>query len=174
MQTHLVLTISSQDRPGVIESLSSAIESCGASWQESKLAHLAGKFVGVIKVHADADKTESLKLALKQLESVGILISVDSHSDSSTSEVTAKFTAVGPDRTGIVKEISSAFVRKGINVEELETDLSSAPYSGDPIFEASGVISLPSEVDLRELHEKLDEIANDLGLDIRVDQNSSD
>ena len=172
MQSHLILSVSSTDKPGVIESLSSAIEACGGSWQESRLAHLAGKFVGVILIDIDEHQTDRLRSKLEQLGQSGIAVNVETTSEPSAESQglkKAKFSAIGPDRIGIVKEISSAFVRKGINVEELETNLSSMPYSGEPIFEAQGLISLPNGTDFKQLLDKLDAIANDLGLDLDLE-----
>lgn len=173
MQSHLLLTVSSQDKPGVVESLSSAIESCGGNWLESRLAHLAGKFVGVIHVGVDKQQIDELKASLAKLKENGIDVSVEMPVEVSSvggQFTKAKFSAVGPDRTGIVKEISSAFVQRGINVEELETKLSSMPYSGSPIFEAQGMLSVPSNTNMKQLMDKMDAIANDLGLDLELSQ----
>ena len=172
MQTHLLLSVSSQDKPGVIESISSCIQSCNASWLESRLAHLSGKFVGVIRIRLDESKSSNLKLSLQKLEEQGIYVSVEKPKDNNTATETvktAKFSAIGPDRTGIVKEIASAFARKGINIEELETNLSSMPYSGEPIFEAIGLLSLPADINIKQLMDKMDAIANDLGINLDLD-----
>ncbi len=172
MLSQYVLTVSSNDKPGVIEKVSSVVEANGGSWLESRLAHLAGKFVGVVCVGLDESKEDALIAGLKALEqSAGIQICTERAqlADNSDTPIAARFSAIGPDRVGIIKEIASAFARQGINVEELETTLSSMPYSGDPIFEAVGRLSLPSAIDLRDLYDKLDSIANDLGLDLDVD-----
>lgn len=168
MQTQLLLSVSSQDKPGVVESISSIIEAHGGNWQESRLAHLCGKFVGVIRVLVNEQQTSELEVALAQLINDGISVEIEAPIKPSHEEPTksAKFSAVGPDRTGIVKEIASAFSRQGINVEELETSLSSMPYSGEPIFEAEGVVSLPQTIQIKDLLDKMDAIANELGLDI--------
>ena len=177
MQAHLLLSVSSQDKPGVVEAISSVIEGCGGSWLESRLAHLSGKFVGVIRVRIDESRRAELQGTLQELSISGISISVETQDEArghaENNNIVAKFSAIGPDRVGIVKEISSAFVRKGINVEELETNLSSMPYSGEPIFEATGLISVPGSVDIKELHEKLDAIANDLGLSLELEQSAT-
>ncbi len=65
-----------------------------------------------------------------------------------------------------MRELSKALVKSKINLAELETALSSMPYSGDPLFEATGRLEIPSGADLSELHETLDAIADALALDI--------
>ena len=42
------------------------------------------------------------------------------------------------------------------------------PYSGEPIFEASGEVGLPDNTALNDVYERLDDIANDLGIDIKI------
>ena len=172
MLAQLILTVTCNDRPGVIEAISRAIEHAGGSWLESRLTHLGGKFAGVVRVHVEQNNAPRLTQALLELnENRQIMITVDPLEDTQEKAdyVKARFSAIGPDRVGIVKEISKALVLEGINVEELETRISSMPYSGEPIFEASGVLSLPAHIDLRSLHEKMDAIANILGLDLDVE-----
>lgn len=172
MQKHYTLSVTSNDKPGVVEHISKTIESCEGSWLESRLAHLAGKFVGVVRVRVASAKADELNQNLKRLALEGINIHVEAlplPEADNTNVVNATFSAVGPDRIGIVKEIAAAFRHQGINVEELDTKLSSMPYSGDPIFEAHGLLSIPSHIDFKEFYDKMDTIANDLGLDLDVD-----
>lgn len=171
MPIHIILTIASDDKPGVIEKLSAAIERNAGNWLESKLAHLGGKFVGVVQISVAEPHEEALSISLAELASDGIVVTCERAlaAKSNTTEE-ASFSAIGPDRSGIIKELSAAFARYQINVEELDSKLSSMPYSGEPIFEANGRISLPAEFDLRDLHDKLHAIANDLGIDIDVEK----
>ena len=46
----LVLTVIGADRPGLVEALSKTVADHGASWLESRMAHLAGHFVGLLRV----------------------------------------------------------------------------------------------------------------------------
>ena len=174
MQSHLLLSISSEDKPGVIEAVSTQVEQCGGSWLESRLAHLSGRFVGVVRVRVDNTKKEELESRLFKLEHDGININIDAPIEAAVQKPYSQvaFSASGPDRIGIVKEISSAFVSKGINVEELETTMSSMPYSGAPIFEAKGLISIPDDAAQKQLENTFDIIANDLGLDLQLDSNA--
>ena len=79
------------------------------------------------------------------------------------------FSVVGNDRPGIVREIAQAFAARHINMGELETACSSMPWSGEPLFEATGVIEVPKVVDMNELYDYLDKIADELAVDIRLE-----
>lgn len=171
MNKHLLLSVSSEDKPGVVEKLSAAIESCGGNWLESRLANLRGKFVGVIWVNLSEDKSEALATRLSALQNDGILVQVDDSNapHAQSDRKVLAFSIVGPDRTGIVKEVSLALSSKGINLEELETNLSSAPYSGEPIFEARGELSVPDEISASEVKDRLADIADELGMDLDLE-----
>jgi glycine cleavage system regulatory protein len=171
MTEHLILSVISDDKPGVVKALANAVSSHGGNWLESRLAQLSGKFAGVIRVAVTAQEKEALCGALAELAKQGIKVVVDSADEKAEASTgkSAAFTAVGPDRKGIVYEISQAFTHYNINVEELTTHYSSMPYSGEPLFEAEGTLSIPEATDWDELTDQLDEIADALGVDITLD-----
>ena len=168
---HLILSVISDDKPGVVKALANAISSNGGNWLESRLAQLAGKFAGVIRVAVTVQEKDALCLALASLKEQGIKVAVDTADDHKIEPTgkTAAFTAVGPDRKGIVYEISQALTRYHINVEELTTHYSSMPYSGEPLFEAEGTLRIPEGTDWDELLDQLDEIADALAVDIKIE-----
>ncbi len=171
MNQYLVLTVISDDRPGVVQKLAQTISAHGGNWQESRMSHLAGKFAGILQVAVAEEHHAELRSALLALVGDGFQVVVENANQGSDSSLPAyHFSVVGPDRTGIVAEISNAFAERHISVDELETDCSSMPWSGEPMFEATGIIHVPAQVDLDNLHDNLDVIADELAVDIRLEQ----
>lgn len=173
MQTQLVLTIISDDKPGVVELLAQTITKHQGNWLESRMAHLAGKFAGILQVAVDRENEAALREALGNLGDQGLKIVVESAAE--TIKPTGKefqFSVVGNDRPGIVFEIAQAFASRHINMRELETACSSMPWSGEPMFEATGLIQVPKSVDMDELYEQLDIIADELAVDVRLESPS--
>ena len=171
MLEHLILSVMSEDRPGIIEAVANTVASHKGSWLESRLCQLGGKFAGVVRIHIDRAELEQLSQALDALGEQNIQINIDQAKDGQVIQKLlncTEFHATGPDKRGIVKELSRAFSDFGINVLELHTHLSSMPYSGEPMFEAKGQLGLPNTIDLAELREKLDTIADILALDISL------
>lgn len=171
MQTQLVLTILSDDKPGVVELLAQTITRHQGNWLESRMAHLAGKFAGILQVAVDSESDAALREALLELADQGIKIQVDGANASAPA--TGKhfqFSVVGNDRPGIVYEIAQAFAGRNINMSELETACSSMPWSGEPMFEATGLIQVPNSVDMDALWDQLDTIADELAVDIRLEE----
>jgi glycine cleavage system regulatory protein len=174
MNSYLVLTIISDDKPGVVETLSQTIAEHHGNWLESRLTHLAGKFAGILRVNVDQANQAPLQAALLALDSQGIQVVVTQADDNQTgsdqtSTQAIRFSLVGADRQGIVKEIAQAFSSHSINVDELDTSCSSMPWSGEPMFTAQGLLSIPANVDVDELSDQLDEIADELGVDIELE-----
>jgi glycine cleavage system regulatory protein len=75
---------------------------------------------------------------------------------------------VGLDRPGIVREISQLLARHAINVEDLHTDRTSAPMSGEMLFRALARVHVPTGTDLGAVRAGLEQVATDLVVEIRL------
>lgn len=172
MNRTLVLSILSEDKPGIVESVASVVNEHDGNWLQSRMTHLAGKFAGIIQVNVAEANQEALTQGLHALESQGILISWAEASNAKTTQTgrSFHFNLMGNDRPGIVREVTQAFAAKHINLEEFHTDCTSMPWSGDPMFTAQGRLQIPEQVDIDELGEQLDTIADQLGVDIELEE----
>ena len=171
MISKVIITVISSDKPGVVEAVANCIKRCEGSWLESRLAQMAGKFAGVISASLPTDKISDLTHQLNLLKTQAIhAVLDDSLYDDITETIgaTVSFSISGPDRKGIVQDVSKAFTEKHINVQTLSTELSSMPYSGDPLFIAKGTITVPQTVSQAALNDALNTIADQLGLDFSL------
>lgn len=170
MSVSLVLTAIGDDRPGLVESLSQAVADHEGSWQESYMAHLAGKFAGILRVEVPTDRAASLEAALRQLELTGLQVVVEASGHEAAGEARSLLLElVGLDHPGIVRDISRALAARGINVDELSTELTNAPMSGELLFKARIQLRLPAEASVDDLRNTLEALANDLMVDITLD-----
>lgn len=173
MNTQLVLTVLCDDRPGVVEQLAQTINDHHGNWLESRMAQLAGKFAGILQIAVADTHQNELRTALTGLADKGFKIVIDSAVSIAKPESREfSFSVVGNDRPGIVREIAQAFAVRHINMGELETACSSMPWSGEPLFEATGIIEVPKSVDMNELYDYLDKIADELAVDIRLESST--
>jgi len=172
--TDLVITLIGPDRPGLVEAVSLAVADFGGNWLESRMAHLAGKFAGILRVEVPEDKSSALLAALSALDTAGLKIVVEpsAQPDPSADGRVLDLELVGLDRPGIVREISQLFAESGANVEALDTDRSSAPMSGEMLFQAKARIRLPATADLSHLRQALERLASDLVVEIRLVETS--
>lgn len=166
---HIVITLLTDDKPGVVQKIAGAIASAGGNWLESRMSQLAGKFAGILKIGIDADKIEALTTSLAALADQGIQVLIDSAKDDSAQPGRMfSFELIGADRTGIVSEISQAFSASQINIDDLETYCTSMPWSGEPLFQATGILIAPETTNKDQLLDQLHLIEDRLGLDISL------
>ena len=76
---------------------------------------------------------------------------------------------VGLDRPGLVREISQLLARHDVNVEELTTDRTSAPMSGEMLFRANARVRVPAHIDAAHLRGSLERLASDLTVEIKLE-----
>jgi glycine cleavage system regulatory protein len=166
----LVLTLIGPDRPGLVEAVAEVVAKHGGNWLESRMAHLAGKFAGILRVEIAAEKAASLQTALGELGSRGLKVVGEASGEAGQPAAgrTMALELVGLDRPGIVREISQLLANGGANVEELATDRSSAPMSGEMLFHAKARVRLPGDADLAGLRAALERLASDMLIEIRL------
>ncbi|SDZ75681.1 glycine cleavage system protein R [Microbulbifer marinus] len=174
MQQHLVISLISDDKPGVVEKLSAVVAENGGNWEDSRMAHFAGKFAGILRVSVPSDSCQNLKDALGELAGDGFkLVIEEAVAVAAGPQQTVTLKLVGNDRPGIVREISRALAARNINMEQLETGYDSTPWSGEPLFTAECVITVAEDMDFDGLRDELDEIANELGVEIDCEEIAS-
>lgn len=171
METSYIVTFIGDDRPGLVEQVSSVIESNQGSWHESRLSQLGGKFAGLILVSLPTASGQQLRSELKALSSSGLSVKVTPTAETTpgTGGRAITLSVLGPDRLGIVREISRALAERNINVVEMDSQVQSAPMSGELLFQARIDAHIPENTDMDDLHDTLEEIGNHMTLDIELD-----
>ena len=168
MQIPLVMTIISPDRTGLVESVARVVADHGGNWLESRMCRLGGEFAGILRLEIPAETKSALLDALQKLQANGlqILVRADQAISAVASGKQTKLEIVGSDRPGIVREITAALARAGVNVEEFSSEVVSAPMSGEVLFKATARLQLPERCDLAALKKDLEKIAADLLVDV--------
>lgn len=162
-----MLTVIGPDRPGLVGALSDVIVRHQGNWLESRMAHMAGQFAGIVHVQVPASELAPLTQALTALSERGLLVSVV-HSQALAPEPGAalEVSLVGRDRPGIVQQIAAKLAEAGVNVEELETQCTPGPMSGEPLFRAQVQLRLPPGKSSAGLLRELESVADDLMVDL--------
>jgi glycine cleavage system regulatory protein len=162
------MTILGRDRTGLVESVARLVAEHGGNWLESRMCRLGGEFAGILRIHVPQDRAPALMQALQELQSLGLAIVVRPDEPATVAPTRlASLELVGHDRPGIVRQITAALARQGVNVEELETECCSAPMSGDTLFKAAARLQIPEACPLAQLRRELETIAGDLMVDIK-------
>ncbi|MBW2493228.1 MAG: ACT domain-containing protein [Deltaproteobacteria bacterium] len=172
MSTSLVLTVIGPDRPGLVESLSEVVAEHQGSWLESRMARLSGQFAGILRTSVPEEQVDALIQALESLEPEILHVDIARiQLEPPVSEMRAlRLEIIGSDRPGIVHEISEALADRQINVDELRTEIMSAPISGELLFLANAEFRVPAEVSLDALRKDLEALAHELMVDVDLDE----
>lgn len=167
MPKSLVMTILGPDRPGLVESLSATIADHGGNWLESRMAQLAGHFTGILRVECPEGQAEALLEALRHLGASGLTVqAVEETARGTSRDRCLRFDVMGNDRPGIIKQLAAAIAAAGGNVEELNSDLESAPMAGHPVFHATGTACVGPDFDESTLVTALENLGPDLSVTV--------
>jgi glycine cleavage system regulatory protein len=170
MATPLVLTFIGRDRPGLVNAISETIAASGGAWLESRLARLAGEFAGIVLVAAPDEQVAALTNALHELDSAGLRVAV-APSAAPMRPPTARLCAlaiVGHERPGIVRDVTQTLTRLGVNIEEFESGVDAAPFTGAEMFRAEARIRLPDGLTLDDLRKTLERLAGEIMVDLTI------
>lgn len=169
MHLRLVISVIGTDRPGLVETVANLVADHGGNWLESRMCRLGGEFAGILRVDLTKDRQAALEVALRGLEAQGLTatLRVDSGgADHLDEDRMIAFEMVGPDRPGIVRQLTAALAAHGVNVEEFSSECLSAPMSGECLFNAHVLIHVPDGCDPFELVDVIERIGEELGMEI--------
>ncbi len=167
METAAVLTCISQDRPGLVNAISEAIAASGGNWLESRLEHLAGQFAGIILIRLADERIPALTQALQALPGLNITIARGTTEPEPALEPLV-LEILGHDRPGIVRDVTQAITKLGVNIEEFSSSIESAPFTGEDMFRAVLKLGLPEHVSSDEVRRVLERLADEIMVDVRT------
>lgn len=165
----LILTLIGPDRPGLVRALSESVAAHGGNWLESRLAHLAGQFAGIVLVDVPEGTEVALQAALAELTAEGLRVAVEPAGAGVSPPRAVRVKLVAHDRPGIVRDVAAALAARGANIEEMATHVTSGSFSGEAMFEATVRVQLPADIDPAELRHALERLGNELMVDIATD-----
>jgi len=163
----LIISAVGSDRPGIVSELSGAITSHGGNIEKSRMTRLGSDFTIIMLVTVDPKWEESLVVALQAIKELSITTKGTEPNTVIAGE-NCQISLNGADNEGIVKVLSKYLEEKSINIIEMDTHISQAPISGSPLFNLNASVSIPGEVDGRDIQSDLSQIAQDLGVEIHL------
>lgn len=172
MRVPVVLTVIGPDQPGLVALLSQTVAAHEGNWLESRMTRLAGKFSGIVLVSVPEARVQAFSQDLSRLETQGLklMVEVSGAEEGHSEHRVLSLELIGQDRPGIIREISQALASRNINIEELVTKCVDASWSGESLFQAKARLRVPPGVLTEELRGILEAFANELMVDITLDE----
>ena len=165
----LIMTLIGEDKPGMVDSLAQAVAKHNGNWQGSRFAHMPGQFTGFVEVTVNPDTAEALVDEVNAIPDLSIQ-TVSVKTPQPAARNIAKFSVMGNDKPGIVSEITSVLQQFNINIMTFDSECVSAPNWGNLMFKAEFSVALPDKVDVDDIQQALETIANDLVVDINFEE----
>jgi glycine cleavage system transcriptional repressor len=156
MHKHMIISVMSKDRPGIIADITGAIFKLGGDLADLNQTILCGYLTMILSASFDPDVTkEDVVAAVSHIKSpCKFEVSIkETDQDPPMEEPPAEtyiLTVQGPNRAGIVHGISSFCYRHNINITDLATTLKNDLYS------------MALQLDLRHCDVSLDLLRQDL------------
>jgi len=173
MQQQYVITFAGADRTGLVETLADLVKAHGGDWQQSELTRLGGAFAGC---HLSVClQTRGLTPSTKRFRPAAIqncAIHLTRATAEPDIEPNLRLRLTGPDRPGIVYEITHELAELQINILHFSSHVQSGAWSGEALFIADLETRTPADLDLDELRDRLDAIEEKMTLEIDIESAS--
>lgn len=166
--SYLVITASGVDKVGIVDQFAGRIADSGCNIEESRMTMLEGHFALLMLVSGPWHALSRLEGQMNLLgEQLGLTIIHERTRKRETAEPAIPYTVevVAMDQPGIVRSLSVFFARKGINIEELQSNSYPAPHSGTPLFSVVMTVGIQARVHIPTLRNEFLDYCDDLNLD---------
>jgi glycine cleavage system transcriptional repressor len=171
MAHELGVTAVGPDRPGIASEIAGHVHAAGANLADSRMMNLRGQFAVIALVEGAADVLENVKRRLRDAApkmSVTLEFS-GAPKAAQRAGVPFRLKTYSMDQPGIVHRIASYLHEQGVNIEELETRLESAPFMGTPVFTMELTMLVPKGLAVAKLRRDLESLGETLNCDVDLD-----
>ncbi len=172
MRKKLVITVTTEDRPGIVERITEVLLEYGVNLEESRMSRLGGEFAGIMLTSIEENRVDELVAAFDALSGEGLSVTVKTANEACAMPqgrgIAYEIQLSGVDHEGIVHGVTDFLAQQGANIEDLATDMIHAPLTGTPLFNMRAVVLVPDTLGTIELRDRLNEVGDRLGVDILV------
>lgn len=164
----IVLTVSGEDRPGLLERLTGKIAESGCSIEECRAAVLGGRFTMSALLSGPWHALSRLEPQLPALgEQLGLALSHVRTQEAAQARQAVPYNVelVTLDRPGIVHQLALFFARKGISIEEVNSTTYPAAHTGANMFSMLMTVGVPPDQHIATLRGDFLDYCDDLNLD---------
>lgn len=161
----LILSVMAADRPGIVERIAVVVANHNGNWQESRLATMAGRFAGIIRVSLEQEHYGELQAALQALRDEGLNVQIEVGDSDAEAVESHWIEVIGNDRSGIVREVTRALAAEQVNVIDLATEVEPASMSGGLLFHARLELGLTPGQSMDAVIQALEALSPDLMVD---------
>ena len=171
MTTKLVISALGDDRPGIVDELTSIIYSHNLNVEDSRMTVLGGEFAVLLLVSGETDAIEKLEAQVDSIEEklrMRLLLKATAEPATTANTIPYAVEVAALDNPGIVHKLSGFFSNRNINIVDLHTERYSAPHTGSPMFALHMTIGIAADTNIAQLRETFMDFCDELNLDAEL------
>lgn len=171
LTTSLIVTVVGRDRPGIVRQISDCVQGTLVNWADSRMNHFAGHFAGTIHLQMAPQDAATVSAALQGLTSGGLQVQV-ARSDAPPMALGNRMLKVelsGPDRPGIIRELSASLAERGVSIHDLHTEILPPAESDQHLFRVQALLVVPEHLADGALRTLLEKLASQMMMDVALD-----
>ncbi len=174
MPTNIVFTLTGKDRVGLVDEVTQALLERGGNILASRMAHLGGEFAMLMLVTLPEGQLAQLERDASRWHAQGYQFTLtrtqDTRAAAAANTVAYHIRVVGADHEGIIHAVARFLAQHGINIEELTTQTTPAPISGQPLFSMDARVAAPAQLAEQAWQAALAQVEQELNVDLEVNR----
>lgn len=171
MKKFLILNLVGKDRPGIVDEVSKILVGYDANIEDSRMAALGGCFSIMALFSCEEDNFDDVTRDLSTLKNKGFAISLHEAVDpalvAEKKAIPFEIEVQSMDHPGIVQELVHVLHQFNLNIQSLDTQVTNAPLSGDPLFNLFLKAELEDESSVAAVQAEVGKIAKKMDLDLK-------
>ncbi len=173
MQKQLVITMTGNDRVGLVEYVTKIILAYHANVDASRMARLGGEFAMLMMVSIAEEHLAELQAGLNELRNQGFELAIRPTERGFSKRFAGwhrfQIEVRGADHEGIIHEITRYLAQQGANIETIDTGTEDAPFGGTLLFTMSAKVVAPPNLSLAVVKDALEDIGDQVHVDVSVE-----
>jgi glycine cleavage system transcriptional repressor len=174
MRSFVVFSCMGPDRPGLAKEISEFFTARGINIERSRGCVLGNEFGMIILT---SGLTDDIERFIGELDNLRKMTGLDIHVRKTKApahrevmpSIPYKLVATSLDHPGIVRQICKVLFGKGINIDDVSSNVDRNPVNGANIFQMTCFFSVPPTVKIIDLKNDFTRISDEYNIDIRFD-----
>mgnify|MGYP005850567053 CR=1 FL=1 len=166
-----MLTAVGRDRVGIADNIAKIAAGQGLNIEESKMAVLGGEFAVIMLVSGGREAIDKLGAGLEdrgnELE-LAFSFKPTRGPSAAPEGMPYLIETVSQDTPGIVHSVTAVLHKYGVNIEDMETETTPAPWTGAPLFHMRTRVILPPTVQAAKLRREFADLEEKQDLHIEI------
>ena len=171
MKQFYIVSAVGKDRPGLVNRVTQLIHGLGGNIELQRSNRMASEFAMLLLFSLE-NPPDDLVDQFKALNSDTLYVSARSavaESHAAEGARSLHLIASGADQPGIVEAVTLVLFKEQVNIESMDYDTESAPFTGDLLFRMKARLMLPEGLDQAELRNHLRELEDEYNFDILLE-----